>query len=238
MSCKDFKEKDSSLYEGISSLENKMTKEELDYFRNTDEKRPYFGKKNRFLNKYINEVFIKNDSSLIKYFHTKKIYRYGDMSDVVFVSLHRKLNSKDINLEQQINDKIDYWKSLEDCKKNQKETLKKNDVFIRGDTVQIRMKISSRDNCAYPIDCLNMEKDWKFDDKKDLLIKGVVIAKYSFESIPENVFMKIKIIDLNKKNIPAPRKLLKIGDDFEIVLNYDIIEFSHSSNSSKKQKVY
>ena len=223
--CFNCDKEDTPLFEAMDKLEGQMSSKDLKTFIKAEEKRCFNALK--FKNRYLltDKFFFNENSTLLKYFHSKGIYHIGDMSSIIIISLHRKLNSKDLNLEKQINDKINYWKSIDECKKFQQETLKKNDKFIRGDTVQIRMRIDNRDNCAYPIDCI--EKDWEFNDKKDLLIKGVVQGKYTYDNVQDFVYMKLKVIGINKKNIPVPRKLLKNGDDFSVVLNYDIIEASH-----------
>lgn len=224
VSCKN---ENFPFYNVLTSLESRMSKQELEDFAKTSQERPIYNNHFKYLLKYNNDVFSnKMDTSIIVYFHSKGIYKVGDMSDILFISLHRKLNSKKIDLEKQIKDKIDYYNASDECEKLQDETLVSNEKFIKGDTIQVRMRINMQDNCAYPIDCLNMEKDWKFDDNKDLLITGVVLGKYKYDSNPKFVYMNMKIIDLNKNNIPVPRKLLKKGEEFSVVLNYDIIEHS------------
>ncbi|MGV9004111.1 DUF6794 domain-containing protein [Flavobacterium sp.] len=214
---------DAPLYKAMEKFEDQIDPKELNTFINAKEERCFIALKRENKSLLMNEFYSnKQNSSLVEYFHSKGISHIGDMANIFIISLHRKLNSKDLNLEKQISDKMNYWKSIDDCKKFQQGMLKNNDKFIEGDTVQVRMRINSRDNCAYPIDC--MEKDWKFDNHKDLLIKGVVLGKYTYDNIPKFVYMKMKIISLNKENVPVPRKLLKKGEEFSVVLNYDIIE--------------
>jgi len=85
------------------------------------------------------------------------------------------------------------------------------------------MYISSIDKKAYPIECLNMYPNWKFNNN-DLLIKGIVLQNgIIYKEIEENIFMKIKVISVNKK-IQSSMKIVQSNDSLEIVLNYDIIE--------------
>jgi hypothetical protein len=214
---------DAPLYKAMVKFEDQIAPKELNTFINAKEERCFIALKQENKSLLMDEFYSnKQDSTLLKYFYSKGIYHIGDMANIVIISLHRKLNSKNLNLEKQICNKINYWKAIEDCKKFQQEALKKNEKFIEGDTVQVRMRINSLDNCAYSIDC--EDKDWKFDNHKDLLIKGIVLGKYTYENIPKFVYMKIKVISLNKENILVPRKPLKKGDEFRVVLNYDIIE--------------
>lgn len=228
LSC-DNKEK--PLNDTILKIEKTLPKKDLQQFTTTEEKKAVVDFHLKFGMTLRNEVFSNNkDSILIKYFNSKGIYHLDDMSGIIFKSLHRKLNHKRINLEQQIKEKIEYWKPYEECEKLKKIILKKNDKYVKGDTVQIRMRINKVDNCAYSIECLNMDSDWDFNNNKDLLIKGVVLDKYYYDYIVENKFMKIKVIGINKKNITAPMKVINVGDEYEVILNYDIIE-SCSSKS-------
>ena len=217
--------KDKPLNDAVLKIEQKLPEKDLQQFSKTEEMKAVGDFHLRYGMALRNGVLRdKNDSTLLKYFNSKGIYHFDDMSSIIFKSLHRKLNHEKINLEQQINEKIEYWKPYEECEELKKRILKKNDKYIKGDTIQIRMRINKIDNCAYPIDCLNMHSDWKYDDYKDLLIKGIILNKYYYDYTEENKFIKIRILELNKKNIYAPRKIFNVGDEFEAVLNYDIID--------------
>lgn len=217
--------KDKPIDNAISKIEQSLSEKELQQFSKTEEREVIIDSHFGFGMKFRNEILKnKKDSTLLKYFHSKGIYHLDDMSSIVFKSLHRKLNHKNIDLEHQIKEKIEYWKPYEECERLNKLIFKKNDKYVKGDSVQIRMRINKMDNCAYPIVCLNMQPDWKYDDNKDLLIRGIVLNKYYYDYIPDNKFMKIKVIEINKKNITVPQKIIKVGDDFEVILNYDIIE--------------
>jgi hypothetical protein len=220
--------KERLFYDVISKIEDSLPKKELAKFSKEDER---IAVKDFQLTYGL--IFIKSesDSIMVKYLNSKGLYDDNDISNIVFTSLHRKLNLKNINLNQQIENKIKYLKFFKERKKLRKECKKlkktrfiKNNKYVIGDTVQIRMMINKMDNRAYPIECINMYPDWKFDDKKDLLIKGVVLNKYKYDYIEENKFMKIKVLEINKKNILSPMRIINVGDEYEVVLNYEIIE--------------
>jgi hypothetical protein len=52
-------------------------------------------------------------SRLSKYFNDMGIQHPDDMSGIILTSYHRKLNNKDIMLEEQIRYYKDYWKKLQ-----------------------------------------------------------------------------------------------------------------------------
>jgi len=59
----------------------------------------------------------KEDSPLVKWFNEKKIYHADDMSSIIIISFHRKINGKDINLDNQIEKYIEYWAEMKRAKK-------------------------------------------------------------------------------------------------------------------------
>ena len=60
-------------------------------------------------------TFIRNtlelwyDGPAVSWFNTNGIYHADDMSSIIFTSLHRSKNGKEINLETQIKHFRDYW---------------------------------------------------------------------------------------------------------------------------------
>jgi hypothetical protein len=60
-------------------------------------------------------TFIRNTLKLwdngpaVKWFNENGIYHPDDMSSIIFVSLHRRINGEDIRLEDQIKKYREYW---------------------------------------------------------------------------------------------------------------------------------
>lgn len=52
------------------------------------------------------------DSPLVKYFNDKGIYHGDDMSSIILVSVYRKINGKEIDLDGQIKEIRDYWEKV------------------------------------------------------------------------------------------------------------------------------
>ncbi|GGD34293.1 DUF6794 domain-containing protein [Flavobacterium orientale] len=218
------KEENKELFDAISKIENTLTKEELIRFSNKDESKAiseiHFGYGLKFRNEVLKD---SKDSTLVKYFNYKGIYHLDDMSSIVFKSLHRKLNSKNIDLENQIRDKIKYWEPIQNCEKDNLKRQIKNGRFIKGDTIQIRMFVDTLNKNAYQVDCPKI-LGWKPNNNLDLLLEGIIEKKYTYSNIENDKFLKVKIISKNKNNIKVYNKPLQIGDTLELKLLYSIIE--------------
>jgi hypothetical protein len=57
-----------------------------------------------------------NESLLHKWFNSIGIYHPDDMSAIILTSLHRHLNNKLINLEEQVKFYQDYWSKINESK--------------------------------------------------------------------------------------------------------------------------
>jgi hypothetical protein len=53
----------------------------------------------------------KGKNSLVKFFNVRGIYHPNDMSSIILVSFHRLLNNQNINLQEQIDVYINFWKN-------------------------------------------------------------------------------------------------------------------------------
>lgn len=64
-------------------------------------------------------MFIRNtlklwhDGNAVPWFNEQGIYHADDMSSIIFISLHRRENGKNINLDEQIKHYRDYWESVD-----------------------------------------------------------------------------------------------------------------------------
>lgn len=167
---------------------------------------------------------INKDKKLINFFKEKGIHNNEDLLSVIFTSLHRKLNYKNIDFENQVKKYYSLRNCLLKCEEWQNKNFIKNDKFKIGDTIKIRIKINKNNYCERAIDCSNKDYKWKIYNHNDMLIKGVILKKYFYKSVSDISYIKMKIIDFNKKNIKVYDSIYKVGDQFEAILNYDIIE--------------
>ena len=52
------------------------------------------------------------ENKLTKWFNNMGVYHADDMSGIIYTSLHRKLNNKDIDIEGQIEEYRKHWKKF------------------------------------------------------------------------------------------------------------------------------
>ena len=127
----------------------------------------------------------KKDSALLHELREMGIDESHDMSRVILTSLHRKLNNIPIELEEQVKEVKAYWKPIRICEaaadKLAEENYKKFNV---GDSITIYMDVDAKFGTRNAIlhECPNTE--WSFDYKNDLMIKGIVLDKYSNAILP------------------------------------------------------
>ena len=213
------------IIERVARMEKDFSEPELDSFRKLPESkavaRMHFGYGLTLRNTVLGGE--NRDKVLVNYFNSREVTNRDDMSAILLKCLHRKLNGKDVKLDEIITEKTKYVKPRRECEKLKRQRLQRNLKYVSGDTVQVRLKINDHDHGAYPVECLNMEQ-WIFNDQRDLLIKGVVLQNgIVYEDIDENVFMKLQIISVNK-NVVTQLHIPKLKDTLEVVLNYNIIE--------------
>jgi hypothetical protein len=164
----------------------------------------------------------KTDSTLIVFFNSEGISNEKDIKIIILNSLYRKVNNKPINLEDQIKSKLEVYKLDDECEKLITLKIIKSFKYEIGDTIQIRFKIFG-DRGAYQTICELGYPDWIFDDKKDMLVKGVVCKKYLSDT-EESPLMKIIIDKINKEYTTLNGKMYKVNDTLELSLEYAILE--------------
>ncbi|TFF39125.1 DUF6794 domain-containing protein [Mucilaginibacter psychrotolerans] len=162
---------------------------------------------------------------LIKYFKSIGLYNPDDISSVILLSYHRKLNNKPLNIKAQVDEYTAYWKTTGDCnataEKRAVEVYNKHKV---GDTVIIRMPVyveedGSKNATIY--ECPN--PDWTFDPKKDLEMHGTITEKYNINSV-NNVFFKVRINQANLTNLQVIGEDMIIGKELHLQLEHLGIE--------------
>ncbi len=160
----------------------------------------------------------KNDTTLLHQFKILGIDDLHEMSNIILTSLHRKLNTTEINLEGQVKYFIDFWKPIRICEaaadKLAEENYKK---FNIGDSINIYMDVDSKFGTRNAIlhECPNTE--WSFDYKNDLLIKGIVTEK-------KNLLFKVKISYLSLDKTTVLFKSAKPGNELEFGLRYLLVK--------------
>ena len=101
-------------------------------------------------------------SQIAKYFENLGIHHAEDISNIIFISLHRNLNDNYVNLDEQIQSIKDYWAEIK-----RKETLRKKNKFSEykvGDLVEF----------AYPFDFVSKSQEEKWDNDK-CIANGIIL---------------------------------------------------------------
>src|SRR5690606_9297232 len=124
------------LFDAISNIEKQLSKNNLDEFAKKEESKALVDIHFGYGMTLRNEIRSDKDSVLLKYFNSKGIFHLDDMSSIVFKTLHRKHNSKKIDLEKQIQEKIKFWEPYIDCEKDNAKRFEINDGYSKGDSVQ------------------------------------------------------------------------------------------------------
>lgn len=187
-----------NLEEGISYFQKNWTENELNEFKNKSEAAAiasiHFGAA-----MWVRNNWIRGDRNEKFYTYFKKlgINNPDDISAILFTSLHRRLNGKNIELDSQIKKYKEYWKVIELCKQKIKnKSAKYSEMYAVGDTITILMPvlISDDERNAVLYNCPDIS--WDFNDQKDLKISAQIVKKYHINS-QDNVFFTLKILEMN-----------------------------------------
>ena len=166
-----------------------------------------------------NWIYGKRNKALAEYFLKLGIRAPDDMSSIILISLHRKLNNKPIDLNEQVNAYKAAWKPVLDCEKRAREQVAQTyHKYKVGDNIEILMYVdvlSDGTRNAVTFSCPTT--GWKFDEKKDLMIQGKIVQKFTFGS-DSNAFFKIRINKMNFSNTEVLMKEVKVGGDTDFSL--------------------
>ncbi|WP_211072953.1 DUF6794 domain-containing protein [Aquimarina sp. MMG016] len=211
------------LDKALEDIEITWTEDQLEEFANKPDSSAvrdvHFGYGMYFRNKTLRNP---KDSTLLKYFNSLGIYHEDHISNIVFTSLHRKLNNKSIDLDSQlklIKAVIAKSKALND--KNVKRAFKYYDKYKTGDTILVRMPVNSNNNAtqySYP-----ENSGWIYNDSIDLLIKGLITSKPELKDTSD-MSIKLKILSMNREGVKVLMRDVSVGDEIESDFKLDIIE--------------
>lgn len=166
----------------------------------------------------------KKNTALLNEFIEMGIDEMHDMSAIILRSLHRKLNNTPIDLEDQVSYYKEYWKPVRACEavadKLAEENFKK---FNIGDSIFIYLDVDAKFGTRNAIVHQCPDTEWSFDYKNDLLIKGIILDKYSNAS-KKNVSFKVKIAHLSSENTTVFFKNVKPLDEMEFYLRYLLVK--------------
>lgn len=215
----------SNIDEALRYFEKKWSNKQKESFKNLPEEK-VVSEHDLSTGIFIRSQWLSNKKNpeLLNQFIEMGIDEMHDMSAVILTSLHRKLNNVPIDLEGQVKYIKDYWKPIRACEaaadKIAEENFKK---FNIGDSITIYMDVDAKFGTRNAILHECPDTEWSFDYKNDLLIKGIVLDKYS-NAEKKNVSLQIKIVYLSSENTTVFFKILKPSDEMEFYLRYLLVK--------------
>ncbi len=210
-----------NLDDAISYFKQHWSKKKLEDFRAKPENKAVVELHSFGTGLWIRNTWIRGnrDTVLTNFFSALGVHSADDMSSIILTSLHRSLNNKKINLHTQVENCKAYWNTIMDCE----DKATKNAVLIynkykTGRIVTIYMPVDNSDNSKNAVQYGCPTSEWTFNPKNDLLIKAIIVEKY-FINNKSNVFFKVQITNMNRKDTKIFLKEVKVGDTTDFSLS-------------------
>lgn len=210
--------KPSNLEEAINYFESNWSASEINEFKNKPEN-DAVSDLHHSVGTWIRNEWIRHGNEQFReYFKKIGVFHPDDISTIVFTSLHRKLNKRELNIEKQVKYFTAYWEE-EFQKKNKTEliTLENYRKYQIGDKI----------NIYFPVEYNGIESNavvyesneyWEYNPKKDLKITGIIKDKYYLGN-EKNVFFKIKLTAKSNKFTKVQMEEMQIGNIYEFQLS-------------------
>jgi hypothetical protein len=214
------KELPKDLKESVAYFEKHWNSRQLDDFKNKDEKKAVT-ELHMSVGMWIRNNWIHGDRNpqLVKFFDSLNFKHPDDISSTILRSLHRKLNSKDIDLQGQMDYYEAYWKPIIECEENHRnELVEINKKFTVGDTLTLIFPVDTSQNHRNAVGYPCPHRQWTFDEAKDLRVKGVVTKKFDLGG-STNPFINFKIIKMSNENTKIYMREVTLGDTTEFALS-------------------
>ena len=191
-------------------------KGKVDKFKNKPEDRAaldeHFG-----LGLFLRNTLLRNHGEseiLLSFFNKLGIFHIDDMSGIILTSYHRRLNNKEINLQEQVDAYLKYWKPRIDCENKLDSiamfTFKRFEI---GDTIKIEMPVGGGES-AFDYEC---NLNWNFVDSSDLMVAGIIHSKF-YSELPSKLEFTIKILAKNHVDTEIFMKKKSPGDFLNVRL--------------------
>lgn len=214
-SCSQTKPK--NIEESIAYFEKKWTDNEKNVFKNKNEA-DAVTELHMTVGMWIRNSWIRNENdSLVDQFHKIGVFHPEDISTIILTSLHRKLNHKEIKLDEQAQKYIEYWKQI--MAKNEKSKKTANEIYNKhkvGDKINIYYPVSTRDGESNAV-IYEDNEEWIFNPKTDLKVSGIIKEKI-FLGNETNLFFKLEITEMNNEKIKVLMQEMKIGNTYDFQL--------------------
>jgi hypothetical protein len=161
----------------------------------------------------------KGKNSLYRQFKLLGITFPEDISSIILVSFHRRLNNKNIDFEGQINEYKEYKKKDQALLK---ERAKKFKALNTGDTVKISFSKSYATRETFSLAYLG-QRDTSLESEKHCFVTGRIVDK---KKKKESCLLTIEVINLVNcdNSILGDRQIVK-GKKFEYNMTFFNIKF-------------
>ena len=213
------------LNEAIEYFQNSWTKENINTFKKLPEQKAvseqHFG-----TGLWIRNNWIRGDRNppLIKYFNSLGAFNPDNISSIILLSFHRKLNNKKLDVEKQVAEYKAYWDKIDECDNKLKKVAVDNyNKYKIGSKITIYMYVDTSSKQRNAVTLMCPKPDWKFNPQKDLKMNCTVTEKYNINS-ESNVFFKIRIDRMNYINTRIYMNEVKVGDIIDLSLSAIRIE--------------
>jgi len=234
--CRNYSEDyiPKNLNDALIYLECEWSQEDKNEFKNKDEQdavtQLHFGTGLSIRNSW--GLWAEKENSFKRYFKRLGIFHPDDISSIILTSFHRKLNGKDIDLNEQVKYYKEYWERvrIENEAEREKQTLESKrefESFEIGDSVKIAFKMhKNRANWAYRI-----QKYPDLNEEPNCYVSGVVMGKKKKSRKKGKYLLEIKITDMcgYDNAIMGSREgvRLKIGEEYDF---FSLMDFKITKN--------
>lgn len=207
----------TNLSEAIAYFQKEWPQRELDSFRRAPEAIAV-AREHYSTGSWIRDTWVRGNGPFRAYFDSLGVSHPDDMSTIVLTSLHRTLNKKDPGLAKQVAGHKEYWSGITACdEKLRAQALADYNKYAEGQEITIYFPVDTASgprnavvyNCPRP--------DWKFDAKRDLIVKGQIVRKFT-DADPNKVFFEIRITSLNRTDTPILYEKIAVGGTKKLAL--------------------
>jgi hypothetical protein len=209
--------KPKTIEEAVHYLEKKWSKKDKETYKKLSEDDALAEMDN------MDGVWIRNewirfckDTTLRHTFHEMGITHADDMSDIILISTYRKLKGLPPDIPSQVKKCKDYWTPVRECEEKAAIlSISNYDKFKPGDSITIFLYTENLVVLnGRTIPCPYSE-DWSFDYKKDLIVKGIIMEKYTLYGDP---YFKVQIASLDPEQAHIFYKRVLPGEIVEFPL--------------------
>lgn len=164
--------------------------------------------------------YLKKNSPILKYFNKKGVDDIYSICHIIFSSLHRKLNKKPLNINNQIRTFNEFKNEDLNCKKSNKYRAENYfNNYKERDTIVVRMQIRDGNNAIEKM-CLGSERNnWIFSNSEDLLVTGIINHKND-----STLSFSVRVLELNKKGVKVLMRDVNKEDIIDFDLRYNVVE--------------